>query len=101
MSENQQTATATQATGERSNRRIVQGVVKSIKMKKTITVTWQRQVRHAKFGKFVSRHTNLHAHDENDVAKVGDLVEIMETRPISKLKRWRLLRVVRAATAQR
>lgn len=83
--------------GARNKRRLVQGVVKSVKMEKTITVQWQRQVRHPRFGKFVPRFTNLHAHDENQDAKVGDLVEIMATRPLSKTKRWRLVRVVRRA----
>ena len=70
----------------------------STKMNKTITVLWDRQVRHPRFHKFVQRHTKLHAHDEKQDAHVGDLVEIAETRPMSKLKRWRLVRVVREAT---
>ncbi|MCK6438724.1 MAG: 30S ribosomal protein S17 [Planctomycetes bacterium] len=82
----------------RGRRRKLQGVVTSTKMQKTITVLWQRQVRHQRFGKFVQRHTKLHAHDEQGTAKVGDLVEIMETRPISKMKRWRLVRVVRTGS---
>ena len=85
----------------RNRRRLIRGVVKSTKMQKTITVAWQRQVRHAKFGKFVTRVTNLHAHDENSTAKVGDFVEIMQTRPLSKTKRWRLVKVVREAAAAR
>lgn len=91
-----------QTTNEaRNKRRLVQGIVKSVKMEKTITVNWQRQVRHPRFGKFVQRFTHLHAHDENQEAKVGDLVEIMATRPLSKLKRWRLVRVVRGAHLER
>ena len=93
-----QTAEQEQTQGHDGRRRIIQGVVKSTKMKKTITVAWQRQVRHPKFGKYMQRYTNLHAHDEQEQAKVGDLVEVMETRPISKLKRWRLVRIVRQAT---
>ena len=94
MSENQ-------TTEARNKRRTVQGIVKSVKMEKTITVQWQRQVRHPRFGKFVERHTNLHAHDENQDAKVGDLVEIQATRPLSKTKRWRLVKVIRRAHIER
>jgi small subunit ribosomal protein S17 len=90
-----------EAAGGRNARRVVQGVVTSTKMQKTITVEWERQVRHPKFGKFVRRKTHLHAHDESSTAKIGDLVEITATRPMSKTKTWRLLRVVRAAHMQR
>ncbi|MCC6574524.1 MAG: 30S ribosomal protein S17 [Planctomycetes bacterium] len=83
---------------ERNQRRTIQGIVKSAKMQKTITVLWQRSVKHPRYGKFVQRHTKLHAHDEKNEAKVGDLVEIMATRPLSKTKTWRLLRVLRRAT---
>lgn len=82
---------------ERNQRRRRIGTVVSNKMQKTITVLWQRPVRHARYGKFVKRNTKLHAHDENNEAKVGDLVEIMATRPLSKTKNWRLVRVVRKA----
>jgi small subunit ribosomal protein S17 len=91
----------TDDAAERNARRVVQGVVTSTKMQKTITVQWERQVRHPKFGKFVRRKTRLHAHDENSSAKVGDLVEITSTRPLSKTKTWRLLRVIRAAGGAR
>ncbi len=82
---------------KRGKRRILQGVVKSTKMEKTITVQWQRQVEHPRFGKYVRRNTTLQVHDEDGVAKVGDLVEIMETRPISKSKHWRLVKVLHEA----
>lgn len=72
-----------------------QGVVTSNKMQKSITVSIERLVRHPIYGKFVRRRTKLHAHDENQVAKIGDVVEIEFAKPISKLKRWRLVRVVR------
>lgn len=85
------------AAGHQGARRVIQAVVLSTKMEKTITVQWERQVRHPRFHKFVKRNTKLHAHDEKQEAKVGDLVEIMETRPLSKSKRWRLVRVVRHA----
>jgi len=81
--------------GEERRRRRVIGTVKSTKMDKTITVVWERYVRHPRFGKFVARRTNLHAHDAENTAKEGDLVEIVESRPLSKLKRWRLRRIVR------
>jgi len=92
-----QSAEAEGAEGDRSQRRRIQGVVKSTKMQKTITVLWQRSVKHPRYGKYVQRHTKLHAHDENNEAKVGDLVEIMATRPLSKTKTWRLVRVLRKA----
>lgn len=85
---------------ERRRRRVI-GTVKSNKMDKTITVVWERYVRHPKFGKFVARRTNLHAHDGENKANIGDLVEIVESRPLSKTKRWRLRRVLREAGVQR
>jgi small subunit ribosomal protein S17 len=81
----------------RNQRRRVQGVVTSDKMEKTITVMWERQVKHPRTFKYVKRRRRLHAHDENNEAHVGDLVEIMATRRISKNKTWRLVRVVRRA----
>jgi small subunit ribosomal protein S17 len=83
--------------GTRAQRTAVIGQVVSARMKKTITVEVERLVRHPLYEKFTRRRTRLHAHDENDDAKVGDLVEVAATRPISKLKRWRLVRVVRRA----
>lgn len=84
-------------TTERNVRRTVQGTVTSDKMDKTITVTVNRHVRHAKYGKYVRRRTKYHAQDEKGEAKVGDVVEIAETRRVSKTKCWRLVRVVRRA----
>ncbi|MBX3459553.1 MAG: 30S ribosomal protein S17 [Planctomycetes bacterium] len=92
------TQAATTEKTQRGNRRKLQGVVVSSKMHKTITVLWERQVMHPRVHKIVKRKTKLHAHDENNEAKVGDLVEIQATRPISKTKTWRLVRVVRQAT---
>lgn len=86
-----------ESEAERNQRRRRMGTVVSNKMQKTITVLWQRPVRNARYGKYVKRNTKLHAHDENNEAKVGDLVEIMATRPLSKTKTWRLVRVVRRA----
>lgn len=92
---NEQAVTTDQAERNQRRRRI--GMVVSNKMQKTITVLWQRPVRDARYGKYVKRNTKLHAHDENNEAKVGDMVEIMATRPLSKTKTWRLVRVVRKA----
>ncbi len=80
----------------RSSRKTEIGVVTSDKMTKTRRVEVERLVPHPKYGKFMRRRTVCHAHDEANSSHVGDLVEIMETRPLSKLKRWRIVRVVRA-----
>ncbi len=80
---------------ERNLRRTAIGVVSSTKMEKTISVEVQRMVKFPKYGKFIRRTTRYHAHDEKREAKQGDTVEIMETRPISRTKRWRLIRVVK------
>lgn len=87
----------TPAAAERNQRRRRIGKVVSNKMQKTITVVWERPVRDSRYGKYVKRNTKLHAHDENGEAKVGDVVEIMATRPLSKTKTWRLVRVLRKA----
>ncbi len=81
----------------RNARRVLQGTVTSDKMAKTITVRVERTYAHPKYGKFVRRHKQYASHDEEGLAKVGDTVEIVATRPISKTKRWRLLRVVSTA----
>lgn len=73
------------------------GIVTSDKMNKSITVTVERRVPHAKYGKFVKRTSKFMAHDEKDEAHVGDTVRIAEVRPMSKLKRWRLVEVVERA----
>jgi small subunit ribosomal protein S17 len=66
-------------------------------MEKTITVAVERKVKHPIYGKFVKKTTKFHAHDENNEAKPGDVVKIMETRPLSKTKRWRLVEVIEKA----
>ncbi len=71
------------------------GIVTSDKMQKTIVVRVERLVRHSLYGKYVRRKTVLKAHDENNEAKVGDWVEVEFTRPLSKTKRWKLVRVIR------
>jgi small subunit ribosomal protein S17 len=80
---------------ERGQRPTVTGTVVSTKMKDTITVREDRMVRHPLYGKFVKRGTKYYAHDAGNTAREGDVVEIAHTRPISKLKTWRLLRIVR------
>lgn len=79
---------------ERNLRKIRTGVVTSNKMTKTITVAVERKVKHPMYGKFVKKTTRFHAHDEKDECSIGDTVRIMETRPMSKTKRWRLVEVV-------
>ncbi len=79
---------------ERNLRKVRTGVVSSNKMDKTITVKIERKVKHPLYGKFVKKTTGLHAHDEKNECSIGDLVKIMETRPLSKLKRWRLVEIL-------
>ena len=81
-------------TETRNTRRTLEGLVTSDKMVKTITVLVTRTYQHPKYKKFVREQTKHHAHDEREEAKPGDRVEIMSCRPISKLKRWRLVRIV-------
>lgn len=88
------TAAAAAQSKERLSRKLQRGRVLSDKMDKTITVSVDRFVRHPLYEKFVKRSTKLHVHDENNDAREGDTVEVMSMRPMSKLKRWRLLRVV-------
>jgi small subunit ribosomal protein S17 len=82
------------AEGRDGLRKTRVGVVTSDKMDKTIVVEVERRVPHPRFKKIVRRTTKFHAHDEKGEAKVGDKVRIMETRPLSKTKRWRLLEVL-------
>ncbi len=72
----------------------VRGTVVSDKMQKTIVVKTERKVKHPRYGKYVRRYTTYYAHDENETALEGDSVELASTRPQSKLKRWRLVRVL-------
>jgi small subunit ribosomal protein S17 len=82
---------------ERNERKERIGKVVSNKMQKTITVAVDRKVKHPIYGKFVNRTTKFKAHDEQNTAGIGDTVRIMETRPISKDKRWRLIEIVEKA----
>jgi small subunit ribosomal protein S17 len=82
---------------ERGNRKVIQGVVVSNSMDKTIVVKVSRRLRHPVYGKFIKKSKNFKAHDELNSCNVGDEVRIMESRPISKDKRWRLLETVKQA----
>ena len=77
-----------------SNARVLVGKVRSNKMQKTIVVVVERIVKHQKYGKIMKRRTTVHAHDENQVCKIGDTVRIRESRPLSKLKNWVLVDVM-------
>ena len=83
----------------RGNRRTEIGVVTSDKTTKTRRVEIDRLVPHPKYGKFQRRRTVAIAHDEEQISHEGDLVEVVETRPISKTKRWRVIRVIRPSTS--
>ncbi len=89
MSDNLQT--------ERGNRKRITGIVTSRSGDKTIKVTYFFKIPHPIYQKEIKRKTVLHAHDEANACKLGDKVELMETRPISKLKRWRVVRIIEAA----
>jgi small subunit ribosomal protein S17 len=82
---------------ERGNRKTRIGKVVSDKMDKTIVVAVETKVRHPLYGKTINRTTKFKAHDENNEAKLNDKVLIMETRPLSKEKRWRLVEIVEKA----
>lgn len=84
-------------SSERSSRKVRSGVVVSDKMDKTIVVAVQRLVRHPMYGKVMRQTRRIKAHDQENVASVGDFVQVMETRPISREKRWRLVEVTRTA----
>lgn len=84
-------------TLSRAARKTRTGIVVSDKMEKTVVVSIERRVQHPVYGKMVRRTKRLKAHDENNDAKTGDTVRIMETRPVSKDKRWRVVEIVERA----
>src|SRR5947208_11397603 len=84
---------------ERGTRRTAIGVVTSDKMNKTRRVEIPRLVKHPRYGKYIKRRTVCKIHDENNESHKGDTVEIMESRPLSKMKHWRLIRVIKQAPA--
>lgn len=81
----------------RGHRKVRQGVVVSDKMDKTVVVKVERRTKHPLYHKTVTRSEKYHAHDETNDAKVGDTVRIMESRPLSKTKRWRLIEIIERA----
>jgi small subunit ribosomal protein S17 len=88
-------ATETTATSVvRNLRKTRVGIVSSNKMDKTIVVKVERKIKHPLYGKFLKKTTSFHAHDEKNECNIGDTVKIMESRPMSKTKRWRLVEVV-------
>ena len=86
-----------ESTGVRRARKTRVGMVVSDKMEKTVVVSIERRVQHPVYGKMVRRTKKLKAHDEENSAKTGDTVRIMETRPLSKDKRWRLIEIIERA----
>ena len=88
---------STSTRGTRGTRKTRVGVVVSDKMQKTVVVAIERRVPHPVYGKMVTRTKRLKAHDEENSAKAGDRVRIMETRPLSKDKRWRVVEIVERA----
>ena len=100
MSDTETTETTGTETGNpeaRNARKVREGMVTSVGMDKTIVVTVTDRVRHAKYNKFVLRTKKLYTHDEANDAGVGDRVRVMETRPMSKTKRWRLVEIIERA----
>jgi small subunit ribosomal protein S17 len=84
-------------TEQRATRKTREGVVVSNKMDKTAVVAVTERVRHAKYGKFMLRSKRLYAHDETNDVNIGDKVRVMETRPLSKSKRWRVVEILERA----
>jgi small subunit ribosomal protein S17 len=84
-------------TAEQNTARTATGRVVSNKMDKTVTVLIERRVKHPVYGKYITRSSRIHAHDENNECGIGDVVTVQETRPISKSKSWKLLRVDESA----
>lgn len=89
--------TETEPTSERTQRKVRRGRVVSDKMEKTVVVAIERLVKHPLYGKRMKRTARFQAHDETNDCNQGDLVEIMETRPLSKNKRWRVTRILERA----
>ena len=84
-------------TEERNLRKVRVGRVVSDKMNKTVVIAIEDNVKHPVYGKIIKRTLNVHAHDENNICGIGDKVEIMETRPLSKTKRWRVVEIIEKA----
>lgn len=84
-------------TEERNSRKVIIGKVVSNKMQKTIVVSVERKVMHPKYGKFIKMTSKFKAHDEKNECSINDIVRVMETRPLSKDKRWRLVEIIEKA----
>ena len=98
MSENSQTENPrSQATLERGGRKVRDGMVVSAKMDKTVVVAVEERVKHGLYGKVITRTSRLKAHDETNQCGVGDRVRVMETRPLSATKRWRVTEIIEKA----
>ncbi len=97
MSEGTNDVTASTGTQQRSSRKVREGLVVSDKMDKTVVVLVEDRVKHALYGKVMRRTSKLKAHDEQNQCGVGDRVQIMETRPLSATKRWRVVEVLEKA----
>jgi len=82
---------------ERGHRKTVMGTVVSDKMEKTVTVVVERRLRHPLYRKFVTKSKKYHAHDEANECHTGDMVRLMEARPMSRSKRWRVIEIVKKA----
>ena len=91
------TTESAEAAEARSARKVREGLVVSNKMNQTAVIAIVERVRHPKYAKFVNRTKKLYAHDENNDVNIGDRVRVMETRPMSKLKRWRITEVLERA----
>ena len=95
---NSETGNTERESGTRGKRRVIQGVVSGDKMDQTISVRVERVFKHPKYKKYIRRHEKVHAHDAANEAHLGDIVELMECRPLSKTKHWRLVRVLARTT---
>lgn len=95
----EQTTPRTYASRERGQRKTLTGVVVSTKMAKTLTIAIARTEMHRKYKKYIRQHSKIYAHDETGKAKVGDVVRVVECRPLSKLKRFALTEVVTSRSA--
>jgi small subunit ribosomal protein S17 len=84
-------------SGAEKRTRVATGKVVSNKMNKTVTVLLERRVKHPVYGKYITRSSKIHAHDENNQCNIGDTVTVAETRPISRSKSWKLLEIVESA----
>jgi small subunit ribosomal protein S17 len=97
LAEPAKASASVEASSDRTRRKVRTGVVVSEKMDKTVLVRIDRKVRHPLYKKTLARSNKLAAHDENNDAHVGDTVRVMETRPLSKTKRWRIVEIVERA----